>query len=121
LGAPSLGAEATGVDLSDAAIAKAKELATQTGLNAQFINSDVYELPQHLQGQFDVVFTSYGTIGWLLDLDKWASVINHFLKPGGKFIIVEFHPVVWMFYGDFSKIAYNYFKDQPIVETESGT
>ena len=116
-----MGAEVTGIDLSDAAIDKAKELATQTGLDAQFVNSDVYELPQHLHGQFDVVFTSYGTIGWLPDLDKWAGVINHFLKPGGKFIIVEFHPVVWMFDDDFTKIAYNYFKDEPIVETESGT
>src|SRR5688572_730649 len=69
-----LGAEVTGVDLSDKAIAKAKELAKQTGANAEFICTDIYELPQHLDKKFDVVFTSYGTIGWLPDLDKWAKI-----------------------------------------------
>lgn len=82
---------------------------------------DVYELPKLLNQQFDIVFTSYGTIGWLPDLDKWAKVITHFLKPGGKFIFAEFHPVVWMFDVNFEKIGYNYFKSEPIIEISSGT
>src|SRR5690606_40582309 len=43
----------------------------------------VYDLPNQLGGQFDIVFTSYGTIGWLPDLDRWGAVVSHFLKPGG--------------------------------------
>ena len=116
-----LGAIVTGVDLSDAAIAKARELAQQTGVPAQFICCDLYDLPQHLNQQFDVVFTSYGTIGWLPDLDKWAQVIAGALKPNGRFVFVEFHPVVWMFDDAFQTVAYNYFNSGPIVETESGT
>jgi CheY-like chemotaxis protein len=54
--------------------------------------------------KFDVVFTSYGTIGWLPDLDKWADVISKYLKPNGQFVFVEFHPVVWMFDDDFKYI-----------------
>ncbi len=116
-----LGANVTGIDLSDKAIEKAKALAKQTGSNAQFIQSDVYALKEKLNEKFDIVFTSYGTIGWLPDMNKWADIIQHFLKPGGKFVMVEFHPVVWMFSYDFSKIEYNYFGGEAIIEEQEGT
>lgn len=116
-----IGAEVTGVDLSDRAIEKANELAHDAGIEAHFICCDIYDLPNHLDEEFDIVFTSYGTIGWLPDLAKWAAVIRHFLKPGGQFIFVEFHPVVWMFDDDFQNVAYNYFNKEVILETEVGT
>ncbi|MDP2189118.1 MAG: class I SAM-dependent methyltransferase [Sphingobacteriaceae bacterium] len=116
-----LGAQVTGVDLSNQAIAHAQRLAGELQSDVRFICCDVYELPQQLNEQFDVVFTSYGTIGWLPDLDRWAQTIAHFLKPGGKLVFVEFHPVVWMFSNDFKSIVYRYFKSDPIVETETGS
>lgn len=116
-----LGAAVTGVDFSDKAIGSAREMAQKTGVDARFICCDVYDLENHLDQEFDVVFTSYGTIGWLPDMDKWAKVIERFLKPGGKFVFVEFHPVVWMFDDNFEKISYNYFNAAAIVETENGT
>lgn len=116
-----MGAHATGVDLSDKAISRAREFASKLGLSSQFINSDIYDLPQNLQEQFDIVFTSYGTIGWLPDMEKWANVIAHFLKPNGKFIMAEFHPVVWMFDNAFKEIEYSYFNVEPIVEMVNGT
>ncbi len=116
-----LGAAVTGVDLSDKAIESAVQLAAETGADAKFICCDIYDLPAHLEAQFDLVFTSYGTIGWLPDLDKWAEIISRYLKPGGQFVFVEFHPVVWMFDDAFEKVGYNYFKAGPIVETETGT
>ncbi|WP_242581765.1 class I SAM-dependent methyltransferase [Hymenobacter telluris] len=116
-----LGAQVTGVDLSDKAIAKARELATELQLPTKFICSDVYALPQHLHQQFDVVFTTYGVLGWLPDLAKWAAVVAHFLKPGGQLLLVEFHPVVWMFDNDFTRVEYSYFNRAAIEETETGT
>jgi len=116
-----LGAKVTGVDLSDKAIEKAKEFSGKLGLNAHFICCDIYDLPQHLDEQFDIVFTSYGTIGWLPDLNKWATIVSRFLKPNGKFVFAEFHPVVWMFDNDFKEIFYTYFNVAPIIEDESGT
>lgn len=116
-----MGAKVTGIDLSDKAIAKAQELNTELGLDAQFICCDVYELPQHLARQFDIVFTSYGVIGWLPDLQRWGKLIDTFLKPGGRFVMVEFHPLVWMFDNDFTKIQYSYFNTETIVEQSSGT
>ena len=116
-----MGANVVGVDLSDASIAAARNLNNELGLNAEFVESDVLELIGKIGRQFDMVFTSYGTIGWLPDLDKWAKVIAHHLKPGGKLIFAEFHPVVWMFDDAFEKIEYRYFKDEPIIETNSDT
>ncbi|MBO0160449.1 class I SAM-dependent methyltransferase, partial [Vibrio parahaemolyticus] len=80
---------------------------------------DIYDLPNHLDEQFDLAFTSYGTIGWLPNLDKWAQVISKFLKPNGQFVFAEFPPMVWMFDDDFNKIGYRYFNSWAIVETEN--
>lgn len=116
-----LGAEVTGVDLSDKAIESARKIAKETNSNTEFICCDLYDLENHLDKPFDIVFTSYGAITWLPDLDKWGKLISKFLKPNGKFIFVEFHPVVWMFDDNFEKIGYNYFNAEPIIETEDGT
>ena len=116
-----MGAIVTGVDLSDKAIDFARELATTNKAEVTFICCDIYDLANHLSEDFDIVFTSYGTIGWLPDLDKWAEVIAQFLKPGGRFVMVDFHPVVWMFDAHFKEVAYNYFNVEEIVETFSGT
>lgn len=116
-----MGATVTGVDFSPKAIDSARDLALKTGQNTQFICANVYDLPKVLNTQFDIVYTSYGTIGWLPDLNRWANVVAQFLKPNGKFVFVEFHPVVWMFDDDFSKVAYNYFNAGPILENETGT
>jgi SAM-dependent methyltransferase len=116
-----MGAHATGADLSDTAIEKARELAGQLQLDAEFICCDLYSLQEHLDRKFDIVFTSYGTIGWLPDLDRWAETVAHFLKKNGKFIFAEFHPVVWMFDDDFEQVAYSYLHSETIVEDEVAT
>ncbi len=116
-----LGAHVTGIDLSDKAIEAANELAVKTHTDVRFICCDLYDLPNHLDEKFDIVFTSYGTIGWLPDMNKWAAVIARYLSPRGSFVFAEFHPVVWMFDDDFDKVGYVYFNTGPIVETNSGT
>ncbi len=116
-----LGANVTGVDFSEKAIESAIKIAEETNSNVTFICCDIYDLPNHLDKQFDIVFTSYGTIGWLPDIDKWAKVVSKFLKPDGQFVFVEFHPVVWMFDDNFEKIFYKYFNSGAIIELENGT
>jgi len=117
------GALVTGVDLSDQAITEARLLNTTMGLDARFICCNVYDLKDHLAeaGSFDIVFTTYGTIGWLPDLEAWASLIAYYLKPGGRFYFAEFHPVLWMFDDDFTKIQYAYDKQEVIVTENQGT
>lgn len=116
-----MGASVTGVDLSDVAIEKAKQLADELNIDANFVCCDIYDLPNHLDDNFDIVFTSYGTIGWFPDLDKWAYLISNYLKPDGRFIFVDFHPFVWMYDRNFTKFEYSYFNKEPIIETEKGT
>ncbi len=115
------GATVTGIDLSDKAIDVAKELSNELNIPAEFICCNVYDLKQHLDKKFDIVFTSYGVIGWLPDLDKWADIIQHFLKPGGTFYMVEMHPVVWMMDEDFQRVKYFYHNEELIHETKDGT
>lgn len=116
-----LGAKVTGVDLSDIAIEKAHQLAKACGVDAKFICCDIYDLEKYLDEKFDIVFTSYGTIGWLPDIHKWAKIVSHYLEPNGKFVFAEFHPVVWMYDDDFTEVRYRYFRDAPIIEIENGT
>ncbi len=133
------GAKVTGVDFSDEAINLAKELASELNISADFVCANVYELTdaskvppleitEHSEGYerssreaFDIVFTSYGTIGWLPDLDKWADIVAHFLKPGGAFYIADFHPALWMMDDNFEHIKYSYFNTEVITEETSGT
>ena len=117
-----MGAEVTGVDLSPKGIALARELNNELGLNATFIESNVMDLKENLKGQFDIVYTSFGVTSWLPDLEKWASIINHFLKPGGTFFIAEFHPTLYMFDFATQKIAFDYFNSgEAIIEEVTGT
>ena len=116
-----MGANVTGVDFSEEAIYAAIDLAKQLKQDARFVCCDVYDFPKHGKQPFDMVFSSYGTIGWLPDLEKWASVVANSLKKGGSLVFVEFHPVVWMFDNSFKQLQYSYFKKEPIVEEELGT
>ncbi|MBE0431333.1 MAG: class I SAM-dependent methyltransferase [Dehalococcoidia bacterium] len=88
------GAAVTGVDFSPRAIACAQELRDELGLEATFIQSNVYDLPSLLSEQFDIVYASRGVLCWLRDLDEWARIIDRFLVPGGVFYLMESHPVV---------------------------
>ncbi len=116
-----MGGIVTGVDFSVAAIAEARKLNETLSLNATFVCADVYELPTELHHKHDIVFSSYGTIVWLPDIPKWANAVARCLKPGGRFIFVETHPLALMFDDDFTGIKYSYFDTGVIVETEAGT
>jgi SAM-dependent methyltransferase len=87
------GASVTGIDFSAAAIDTAQKLAAETGIEARFLQTDLYDLPKVLDGEFDIVFTSYGVLVWLADIREWARIAASFLKPGGVFYIIEAHPL----------------------------
>ena len=91
------GAVVTGIDFSEPAIEAAGALAAETGIDARFLVSDIYALPENLSGQFDIVCTSYGVLGWLPDIGRWAEIAAHFVRPGGMFYLAEFHPVSQIF------------------------
>jgi SAM-dependent methyltransferase len=89
-----LGARVTGADFSEAAVDLARSVAAEIGIaDARFVRSDLYDLPNVLDGDFDVVYTSRGVLGWLPDIRRWAEVVAGFVRPGGRFYITEIHPV----------------------------
>ena len=100
------GAVVTGVDFSAPAIEAAQALAYELGIDARFIESNVYELPEVLSDQFDIVFASYGVLCWLPDLPAWFKVAADRLAPGGIFYLIDGHPVAGML--DDKDIALNY-------------
>lgn len=117
-----MGASCVGVDFSDRSIDVAREMSKDLGLDTEFICTDIYSLDESmLDRKFDIVFTSYGTIGWLPDVQKWADVIGKFMKDSGHFIIADFHPTIWMFDDLIEKIEFSYFLGEPIVEEEEGS
>jgi SAM-dependent methyltransferase len=89
-----LGAQAVGVDISPRQIEIARQKAAQAGLPARFYAADVYNLPDDLMRQdFDLVYLSLGIMVWLPDLNGWAQACARCLKPGGRLILYEEHPV----------------------------
>lgn len=119
-----MGAHVTGLDFSEKTIDTARHIATRLGIPARFVCANVYDAADavgEMRGQYDTVFTSYGTIGWLPDLTAWATAIYDCLRVGGDLVFVEFHPVVWMFDDDFTHVHYSYFNDGHIHETSEGS
>lgn len=118
-----MGAKCTGVDLSSAGIELANQLNKELHLDAKFVCCNVLDTSKHIEEQFDIIFTSYGVIGWLTDLKPWGQIIAERLKPGGTFYMVEFHPIAWMF--DYTQevpeMKYGYHQKQVIYEEYKGT
>jgi len=92
------GAVVTGVDLVPENVSNARKLAEHFGIEQiSFIESDVLKLPEVHEGQYDIVLTTDGVLGWLPDLDTWGKVVSLFLKPEGYFYLHESHPFVMIF------------------------
>ena len=106
------GAIATGIDLSDEAITFARKLSVDSGIAANFERSDVVAWMDRTDERFEIVFSSYGAVGWLPDIAAWARGIERILSPGGRFVYVEFHPLVWSLDGT-SLSKDDYFETRP--------
>lgn len=113
------GARVTGVDLSDEAIAFAAELSVKSGIAASFVRSELVTWMHETDERFELAFSSYGAAGWLPDLRAWAHGIARILVPGGAFVYVEFHPLVWSIGENFRLDRDDYFATTPFVEPVS--
>ena len=118
------GASAVGLDFSGPAVAEANRMAAELGVaeRARFVEANLYDarlvLPE--PGSFDLVFTTWGTIGWLPDVAEWARIIAWYLKPGGRLYFADGHPVAFVFAGDdgpggLPSMQFPYSKDGPDV------
>ena len=120
------GAIVTGVDFSAAAIDAARSLAQELGIEARFVESNIYDLPANLTGQFDVVFTTLGVLCWLPDVPRWARIAAAYVKPGGVFYIMDGHPMFHSIDDEAPpgelRLRYSYFPGQPLTwDDDTGT
>lgn len=118
--------DVTGVDFSPRAVAAGREIAARLDLPVRFVQADVADLPDDVpEAAYDIVFTSYGTIMWLPDLDRWARMIASRLIPGGVFHIVDVHPFLTVFDDETTEpvlgVRYPYFSQEPIRFEEHGS
>lgn len=107
------GAVVTGVDFSAPALRVAAALADRAQVAATWVETDVLDARSAVSGDFDVVYTSIGTICWLEDLDRWAAQIVALLRPGGTFFIRDGHPALLALDEDAEELTtrYPYFGD----------
>jgi SAM-dependent methyltransferase len=118
--------DVVGVDFSPRAVVAARSIAARLDLPVRFVHADVRELPDEVhEGVYDVVYTSYGTIMWLPDLDRWAQMIASRLAPGGVFHIIDVHPFLTVFDDVTTEpvlnVRYPYFSREPLRFEEHGS
>ena len=117
----NLGAKsAVGFDISDDAINEAKRLSQSSGIDCEFVRSDVYEIPADYDATFDFIYISIGVFGWMPDLEKFFLVVSRLLKPGGDLLIYEQHPFADVFdqenRSEPLKIVNPYFNNKPLAD-----
>lgn len=110
------GAKVLGVDLSDEAITFARQLSRESGIHARFIQGEVCSWLESTDERFEIAFSSYGTTGWLPDLDRWARGVHRVLAPGGMLVYVEFHPLRWSFDDTLALTKDDYFETRPFLD-----
>lgn len=125
-----LGASISGLDFSPDALAAARQLAERCGVDARFVEGNVYNAPALLGRTYDMVYTGVGAINWLPDINRWAEVVSAVLRPGGRLHMTEGHPLAMTLSDDATPsniiIEYPYFEGTPAmsfsqVETYAGS
>ena len=119
-----MGADVTGLDFSQTAIAAARALSRESGVPGQFVESDVLEPPANLTG-FDIVFASWGAINWIADLPCWMRTAARALKPGGRLLLIEGHPAMFSLDDQGAPdgpltVRFPYASSKPIIENTQG-
>ena len=117
-----LGARVTGLDFSWPAVQAARDLAARAGVEAEFVQADVYDATSALGGRaFDIVYTGLGAIIWLPDIERWAATMAALTAPGGRFYLAEFHPIANVFADEDHSLVNSYFNRGPYFYDEPGT
>ncbi|KEO81179.1 class I SAM-dependent methyltransferase [Tumebacillus flagellatus] len=109
-----LGADAAVVDISMENAAYAKDVAREAGVELHYIVSDVLEMPpEELSGDYDLVLMELGILHYFIDLFPLGDVVRKLLKPGGRFVLHDFHPISTKLItskGKKHKVTGNYFE-----------
>ncbi len=89
-----LGAQVTVFDISKDNEKYALELAAAAGTSLDYVVGDVLEIDLKQYGNtFDVVFMEGGILHYFHDIHEFMRLMHALLKPGGKMICSDFHPL----------------------------
>lgn len=89
--------EGVGFDISDENILLAEKLKQASGIQAEFIRTDVYDIPVKFNGHFDIGVITVGSIIWMPDLKRYFEIYKRLLKTNGIIFIYEMHPLTTVF------------------------
>jgi SAM-dependent methyltransferase len=95
------GARCTGVDMSDVAVEAARALSATAGAGLTVHQDEVIHFLEETDQRYDVVYGSYGFLPWIHDLPRLFLGALRVLRPGGRLVALEFHPMAWSFDPDF--------------------
>ena len=116
-------ARCVGFDISDNFVEQASQLAQSSGVPCEFVRTDVYDIPSLYDDDFDIVYISVGTLGWMPDIKAFFRVVSRILKPGGWAAVYEMHPIIDMFESDDPndppELQHSYFRTIPYIEDNS--
>jgi SAM-dependent methyltransferase len=118
----SHGVDAVATDVAPGMVEAAALLDRRTGITVPIQVADARELPFE-DGSFDVAFTAFGAIPFVLDADAVHREIARVLRPGGRWVFSVTHPLRWAFPDDPTAAGLvavrSYFDRTPYVETDA--
>jgi len=115
------GAQVTVVDISPENARYALDVARAAGVTLHYLVSDVLMMPEsERQNTYDLAIMELGILHYFVDLQPLFQTVMQVLKPGGRLILQDFHPISTKLItsqGKKQKVSGNYF-DPTIVETD---
>ncbi len=118
------GGRGYGLDLSFRQLQHARRIDESTGIAVPSVLGTATHLPFR-DDSFDVVFSSFGALQFVHDIDLAVAEAARVLRPGGRFAFSITHPTRWMFPDDPTAegllASQSYWDRTPYVEVEDET
>ena len=120
----SRGGRPVGLDLSHRQLQHSRRIDDDTGLSVPSLRGTATHLP-FADASFDVVFSSFGALQFVSDLEDAVGEVARVLRTGGRFAFSITHPTRWMFVDDPGPdgliASQSYWDRTPYVEVDPTT
>lgn len=120
-----LGAQVTGVDVSDGQIALARQRGEETGVALRLLRADAAQLSPLPDASFDGIVAIYA-LPYVAAMAECLAECTRLLRPGGRLIFAQDHPIRACFWDEEMEEesvlpARSYFDDSPLHWTFTGS
>jgi SAM-dependent methyltransferase len=90
----NMGAHVVAVDED---VDAARQLASECGVAIEFRVAGPEAVPADLQdGSFDLVYSSFGLLSAIEDIEAWAATVYTALGPAGRLVMYDEHPFAYI-------------------------